>query len=53
MSEYDEDDTYKKQFELPEDVVEIGNAAIWSLSTCKPNFGVEQLRDDDFDTFWQ
>lgn len=32
---------------------EVGNQAVWSLSSCKPGFGVEQLRDEDFDTYWQ
>ncbi|XP_018331827.1 anaphase-promoting complex subunit 10-like [Agrilus planipennis] len=34
-------------------VREVGNQAIWSLSSCKPGFGVEQLRDDRNDTYWQ
>ena len=25
---------------------EIGSQAVWSLSSCKPGFGVDQLRDD-------
>ncbi len=53
MSEFDEADASNAYDDLPQDVIEVGNAAIWSLSTCKPNFGVEQLRDDDFDSFWQ
>mmetsp|Transcript_8278 Transcript_8278/g.9781 ORF Transcript_8278/g.9781 Transcript_8278/m.9781 type:complete len:185 (-) Transcript_8278:174-728(-) len=32
---------------------EIGNEAVWSLSTAKPGNGVEQLRDDNNDTYWQ
>ncbi|ESO88499.1 hypothetical protein LOTGIDRAFT_179104 [Lottia gigantea] len=32
---------------------EVGNQAAWSLSSCKPGFGVEQLRDDAYDTYWQ
>merc|ERR550517_1095896 len=32
---------------------EVGNQATWSLSSCKPGFGVEQLRDDSCDTYWQ
>ena len=27
--------------------------AVWSLSTAKPGNGVEQLRDDNIDTYWQ
>ncbi|KAL1511399.1 hypothetical protein AB1Y20_006200 [Prymnesium parvum] len=32
---------------------EVGDQAIWSLSTAKPGNGVEQLRDDNIDTYWQ
>lgn len=32
---------------------EIGALAVWSLSTAKPGNGVEQLRDDNIDTYWQ
>ena len=32
---------------------EIGDQAVWSLSSCKPGFGVEQLRDGNLDTYWQ
>jgi len=32
---------------------EIGNEAAWTLSSAKPGNGVEQLRDDNFETFWQ
>jgi len=32
---------------------EIGDQAVWSLSTAKPGNGVEQLRDDNSDTYWQ
>jgi len=32
---------------------EIGDEAVWRLSTSKPGNGVQQLRDDDSDTFWQ
>ncbi|CAH8563266.1 unnamed protein product [Dicrocoelium dendriticum] len=27
--------------------------AIWSLSSCKPGHGIEQLLDESTDTFWQ
>ena len=27
--------------------------AVWSLSTAKPGNGVEQVRDDNIDTYWQ
>lgn len=32
---------------------EIGNHAVWSVSTCKVGFGVEQLRDGSLDSYWQ
>ena len=32
---------------------EIGGEAVWSLSTAKPGNGVEQIRDDNVDTYWQ
>jgi len=32
---------------------EVGGEAVWSLSTAKPGNGVEQLRDDNNDTYWQ
>ncbi|KAI7692641.1 hypothetical protein SSS_08363 [Sarcoptes scabiei] len=34
-------------------VREIGSQAVWSLSSCKHGFGVEQLRDNCQDTYWQ
>ncbi|RUS20085.1 anaphase-promoting complex, subunit 10-domain-containing protein [Endogone sp. FLAS-F59071] len=32
---------------------DIGGMAIWSLSSCKTGYGVEQLRDDSIETYWQ
>ena len=32
---------------------EIGNDAVWTLSSAKTGNGVEQLRDDNLNTFWQ
>jgi anaphase-promoting complex subunit 10 len=32
---------------------EIGDLAVWTLSSAKPGNGVEQLRDDNISTFWQ
>ena len=32
---------------------EIGEEAVWSLSTAKPGNGVDQLRDGSPDTYWQ
>lgn len=37
----------------PSDQREIGGMAVWSLSTAKPGNGVEQLRDDNIETYWQ
>jgi len=39
--------------ETKKDKQEIGDQAVWSLSSAKPGFGVEQLRDDNLDTYWQ
>uniref|UniRef100_A0A023FPX9 Anaphase-promoting complex subunit 10 n=1 Tax=Amblyomma cajennense TaxID=34607 RepID=A0A023FPX9_AMBCJ len=35
------------------DVREVGAQAVWSLSSCKPGFGVDQLLDNCLDTYWQ
>ncbi|KAH8819227.1 anaphase-promoting complex, subunit 10-domain-containing protein [Xylogone sp. PMI_703] len=32
---------------------EIGNLASWTVSSCKPGCGVEALRDENTDLFWQ
>eukprot|EP01017_Pseudomicrothorax_dubius_P019436 TRINITY_DN2137_c0_g1_i18.p1 TRINITY_DN2137_c0_g1~~TRINITY_DN2137_c0_g1_i18.p1 ORF type:complete len:186 (-),score=40.00 TRINITY_DN2137_c0_g1_i18:12-569(-) len=32
---------------------EIGDEAVWTLSSAKPGNGVDQLRDDNPNTFWQ
>jgi anaphase-promoting complex subunit 10 len=32
---------------------EIGDQAVWTLSSSKPGNGIEQLRDDNNNTFWQ
>ena len=39
--------------DVKNEVREIGEQAIWSLSSCKPGFGIDQLRDNNFDTYWQ
>lgn len=31
---------------------EVGCQAIWSLSSCKPGYGVDQLRDRSLDNYW-
>ena len=32
---------------------DVGNEAVWSVSSCKAGNGVAQLRDRQLDTFWQ
>lgn len=32
---------------------EIGKDAVWSVSTAKAGNGVDQIRDDNLDTYWQ
>lgn len=32
---------------------ELGKYAVWSLSTAKPGNGIEQIRDDSTETYWQ
>lgn len=32
---------------------EVGDDAVWSLSSAKPGNGVNQLRDNNMDTYWQ
>jgi hypothetical protein len=34
-------------------VNEIGEDAVWTLSTAKAGNGVQQLRDNNMQTFWQ
>jgi hypothetical protein len=36
-----------------QDKQEIGSQAVWSLSSAKPGFGVDQIRDNNLETFWQ
>jgi len=50
--------TYDNIFDPMKDVRaglvrEVGNQATWSLSSCKAGYGVDQLRDDCIETFWQ
>ncbi|KAI9846386.1 MAG: anaphase promoting complex subunit doc1, partial [Thelocarpon superellum] len=37
----------------PTHLKEIGNLASWTVSTCKPGCGVEALRDESPELFWQ
>ncbi|EGG03308.1 uncharacterized protein MELLADRAFT_29060, partial [Melampsora larici-populina 98AG31] len=32
---------------------DLGDRAVWSVSSAKPGFGVAQLRDDSIHTLWQ
>jgi anaphase-promoting complex subunit 10 len=32
---------------------EVGDLAVWSVSSAKPGNGVELLRDGSTDTYWQ
>ena len=41
-----EDDEYNDQRE-------IGDQAVWSVSSCKLGFGVNHLFDGKLDTYWQ
>ena len=34
-------------------LLEISDQAVWSVSSCKPGFGVANLRDGSKDTYWQ
>ena len=36
-----------------EDLSEIGKLAVWSVTSAKPGNGVELLRDNNLDTYWQ
>ena len=63
MSSFDLDETPSSPAPLPavavseelhtHDKREIGSEAVWSLSSAKPGNGVEQLRDDSIESFWQ
>ncbi|XP_065681010.1 anaphase-promoting complex subunit 10 isoform X1 [Hydra vulgaris] len=39
--------------DLQDQVREIGENAVWSLSSCKPGFGVSELRDNKLTTYFQ
>ncbi|KAG4096389.1 anaphase promoting complex subunit 10 [Neocallimastix lanati (nom. inval.)] len=41
------------EFESNKNLREVGSLATWSLSTYKIGYGIEQLRDDNGDTYWQ
>lgn len=42
-----------KKEEKEGSIREVGDQAVWSLSSCKAGFGIDQLRDDTTDTYWQ
>ncbi|XP_033082271.1 anaphase-promoting complex subunit 10-like, partial [Trachypithecus francoisi] len=42
-----------KQLERTGTVWDTGSQAFWSLSSCKPEFGVDQLQDDNLESYWQ
>jgi len=39
--------------DFSETLREIGDLCVWSLSSAKAGFGIDQLRDDKYDTYWQ
>ena len=34
-------------------LLEVGVNCVWSISTCKPGYGVTNLRDRSIETYWQ
>ncbi|KAF8118240.1 hypothetical protein N665_0005s0009 [Sinapis alba] len=38
---------------VDDDLREMGKNAAWSVSSCKPGNGVNTLRDDNLETYWQ
>ncbi|XP_078481401.1 anaphase-promoting complex subunit 10-like isoform X2 [Ciona intestinalis] len=36
-----------------ESLREIGHQAVWSVSSCKQGYGVNSLRDNSLETYWQ
>jgi len=39
--------------DIQKQVREIGHTAVWSVSSCKMGFGVQQLCDNDLRSYWQ
>ena len=35
------------------DLRDVGDQAVWSVSSCKQGYGVRYLRDGDMETYWQ
>ena len=52
MSE-DEDDIQEEKVPRCYELHEVGDLAVWSVTTAKPGNGVELLRDGNTETFWQ
>lgn len=52
-SKTDFNETLKAQKLPTTNLIEIGNNAVWSLSSAKPGYGIEKLRDDNLETYWQ
>ncbi|XP_074320281.1 anaphase-promoting complex subunit 10-like [Silene latifolia] len=42
-----------KHLSVDSDLREMTKNAAWSVSSCKPGNGVQCLRDDNFETYWQ
>ncbi|KNZ53915.1 hypothetical protein VP01_30g8 [Puccinia sorghi] len=42
-----------KPFLHRKDEIDLGDLGLWSVSSAKPGFGVENLRDDSVHTLWQ
>jgi anaphase-promoting complex subunit 10 len=38
---------------IEDNMIEVGHLGLWSASTSKSKCGIENLRDDNLDTFWQ
>ncbi|EGD72621.1 hypothetical protein PTSG_04356 [Salpingoeca rosetta] len=48
--EMSEDCQYMDEGDLPRD---IGDSGVWTLSSCKAGFGIQQLRDPSTTIYWQ
>lgn len=50
-----QDDSILVSLGLPDPRVlrEVGDEAVWTLSSAKPRYDVRHLRDDDLETYWQ
>ncbi|PLW18245.1 hypothetical protein PCANC_01439 [Puccinia coronata f. sp. avenae] len=42
-----------RPFRHRKDEIDLGDLGLWSVSSAKPGFGVENLRDDSVHTLWQ